>query len=125
MSENFLWWAEDYFSDDRLNTLVEKDKAFEDYKSVLSRAAADMSTPHKFKRKLLDFCLYKDWKLNPEELLQTATEKSRNEIRRKENGQVKVYFYIDTTHSESLPVNLILGEADTIGVEGETPIFGE
>ena len=87
--------------------------------------AADMIKKQTFKRKLQDFCAYKDWRFNPEELLLSATEKARNDIRRKEDGQDVYYFYIDTTHSESLPVNLILGEGDSGGGRGDTPIFGE
>lgn len=125
MSDDFLWWAEDYFSDDKLNTLVNRDKAFDDYRAILSKAAADMIKKQTFKRKLQDFCAYKDWRFNPDELLLSATEKARNDIRRKENGQDVYYFYIDTTHSDSLPVKLILDGPDPEGAGGDEPIFGE
>ncbi len=125
MTDEFLWWAEDYFSDDKLNTLVDKHKAFEDYKSILSKAAADMIKIQTFKKKLIDYCAYKEWTFNPDCLLLTANEKSRNDIRKKEKGQEKYYFYIDTMKSETLPVNLILNGVDSGGVEDpEQPIFG-
>ena len=95
-----------------IKTELEYDKAIEMCRDI-------------FKKKLIDYCAYKEWTFNPDCLLLTANEKSRNDIRKKEKGQEKYYFYIDTMKSETLPVNLILNGVDSGGMEDpEQPIFG-
>ena len=49
-----------------------------------------------FKQKLILYCSYKEWKFNPQSMLISETEKSRNDIRRKVDGKECYFFYIDT-----------------------------
>lgn len=128
MTDEFLWWAEDYFTDDKLNQLLDKDKLLEDYKATLPKTMAENIKPRTFRNKLVMFCQYKDYVFNPKCLLRTATEKDRNEIRKKIHNEDKYYFYIDTTREEQLPVNSILGQSDGEGGDAapgeDMPIFG-
>lgn len=123
ISDEFIWWCEDYFTEDKLNCLVNKHQAFEDYKATLNKKIAENIKMRTFKTKLQQYCAYKDWIFNPPELLTTDSEMSRNDIRKKENNEDTYYFYIDTIKSGNLPVKTILGIDDTGGAE-DTPIFG-
>lgn len=103
LSDEFLFWAEDYFTENRLNTLVNKNEAFENYKATLNPKFAQLIKMKSFKSKLIQYCSYKEWTFNPEHLLTTASEKERNDIRRKENNEDVYYFYIDTSGSDDAP----------------------
>ena len=125
ISDEFIWWCEEYFTEDRLNCLVNKHQAFEDYKATLNKKIADMIKMQTFKNRLQMYCSYKDWIFNPPNLLISETDKNRNDIRKKEDGKTVYYFYIDTLRSENLPADVILGvdDEDSGGAE-QTPIFG-
>lgn len=96
MSDEFLFWAQEYFCETRLNCYVDRDEAFEAYRDQLSKTAASLIRPNSFKRKVMDYCAYNEWTFNPPELLLTETEKARNDIRKKVGGDNRYYFYIDT-----------------------------
>lgn len=123
ISDEFIWWCEDYFTEDRLDCLVNKHDAFEDYKSTLNKKIAENIKIRTFKTKLMLYCEYKEWTFNPPELLTTDSERARNDIRKKEDNRDVYYFYIDTVGNENLPVKTILGIEDPGGPE-ESPIFG-
>lgn len=134
ITDEFIWWCEDYFTEDKLNCLINKQEAFEDYKKTLSPRIAEVIKMQTFKTKLMQYCRYKEWVFNPEKLLISPTDKDRNDIRKKENGKLVYYFYIDTVKSENLPVSVILGkdedggagDADSGGgLSDDVPIFGE
>ncbi len=111
ITDEFLWWAEDYFSEEKLNVLYDIAKALEDYRATLPKKIADMMKPQTFKNRLINFCAYKDWTFNPKALLTTATDQERNRIHKKVNSQDIYYFYIDTTNDEEgLDVKAILGK---------------
>lgn len=96
ITDEFIWWAEDYFDEGRLNVLVNKQDAFEAYKATLNEKVAKMIKINTFKTRLIQFCQYKEWIFNPGHMLQTDTEKERNEIRKKEGGEDKYFYYIST-----------------------------
>ena len=103
LTDEFLYWAEEYFSEERLNALVDQQQAFEDYKATLNPKFASMIKPKTFKQKLIQYCTYRDWKFNPEHLKTTASDKEHNRIHKKENGKDMYYFFIDTS-GESDPI---------------------
>jgi hypothetical protein len=96
ITDEFIWWAEDYFNESRLNTLVNKHEAFEAYKATLNEKVAKMIKINTFKTRLIQFCQYKEWVFNPEHLLKTESDKERNEIRVKSNNEDLYYYYIST-----------------------------
>jgi hypothetical protein len=119
MTDEFMFWCEDYFTERRLDCLVNKHEAFEAYKATLSKKIADVIKINTFKSKLMLFCAYKEWTFNPECLLLTESERKRNDIRKKSGNEDLYYFYIDTKNSgEDLPVNEILSSVPS-GGEGE------
>ncbi len=122
MTQEFLNWAEDYFTDDRLNRLVETAAVFADYKQTLPKVIAENMKPTSFKRRLQLFCQYRDWVFNPQALMLTKSERDRCDIRRKVKGQDRYYFYIDTSKSEDLPAGVIFEAFDrSVGEGGEGP----
>ena len=96
ITDEFIWWAEDYFNETRLNTLVNKHEAFEAYKATLNEKVAKMIKINTFKSRLIQFCQYKEWVFNPECMLKTESDKERNEIRIKENNEDHYFYYIST-----------------------------
>ena len=48
------------------------------------------------KEKLIKFCNYKHWKLNPVELYRSDSEKRREEYRKSRNGRDDFFWYIQT-----------------------------
>lgn len=110
LTDEFIYWAEDYFNEARLNTLINKHKAFEDYKITLNKKIADSIKVTTFKIKINQYCQYKGYVFNPEELLTSETEKARNEIRRKEDGQDVYYFFIATP--EYIPTEMLDNSKD-------------
>lgn len=127
MTDEFLWWAEDYFTEAKLNQLIEKQKTFDEYKATLPKNMAEVIKMQTFKNKLQMFCQYKEYVFNPRCLLRTETEKQRNDIRKKVDYSDVYYFYIDTTHNNNLPVNVILGLSQEEGSceksGDDTPLF--
>ena len=125
LSDEFLFWAEEYFTDDKLNTLVDKQDTFEAYKATLNPKFAAMIKMKTFKQKLIQYCTYRDWKFNPDRLLTTVSEKERNDIHRKVNGEEHYYFYIDTTGESDSDVRVpSLGMADNTDSDDDMPTFG-
>ena len=96
ITDEFIWWAEDWLTESRLDTIVNKQEAFEAYKSTLNRRIQESIKMRTFKTKLIMYCAYKGWVFNPPELLLTESEKQRNDIRRKVNYEDAYFFYIDT-----------------------------
>lgn len=123
MTQEFLNWAEDYFTDERLNQFQETSIVFQDYKNTLPKVIAENMKPTSFKRKLQFFCEYKDWVFNPQSMLLTKTERERCDIRRKVKGQDRYYFYIDTTKDDNLDTGVILAAFNrSLGDEGESAL---
>lgn len=123
MTQEFLNWAEDYFTDERLNQFQETSIVFQDYKNTLPKVIAENMKPTSFKRKLQLFCEYKDWVFNPQSMLLTKTERERCDIRRKVKGQDRYYFYIDTTKDDNLDTGVILAAFNrSLGDEGESAL---
>lgn len=112
MTQEFLNWAEDYFTDDRLNQLLETAAVFGDYKQTLPKAIAENMKPTSFKRKLQLFCQYKEWVFNPQALMLTKSERDRCDIRRKVMGQDRYYFYIDAARDDEVQAGVIFDAFD-------------
>lgn len=112
MTQEFLYWAEDYFTETKLNQLLETKVIFGEYNQTLPKQYQDNMKIQTFKKRLQMFCQYKDWVFNPRCLLTSETEKQRNDIRRKIMGEDHYYFFIDTTKSEDLPVGVILSSVE-------------
>lgn len=68
MGPHFQDWADVYFSPEagNLNTLVERDVAFENY---IESSNIQKMTPQRFKKSLIAWCRYYNYELNPVELL--------------------------------------------------------
>ncbi len=100
IGDDFIYWAEEYFAvESRRDAYIKKNEIFEEYKTSLSKRAQDSVKMQTFKTRLIQFCEYKGWVFNPEELLQTETDRKRNEIHRREEGVDVYYFYIRTSGS--------------------------
>lgn len=110
ITDEFMWWAEDFFTKDNLNCLVNKHDAFERYKETLTRKAAELIKMNTFTKRLKLFCDYKEWVYNPEALFQNMSEsdRARKELHRKEDGRDTYYFYVDTHHATVFNIDRIM-----------------
>jgi hypothetical protein len=96
IGEDFIFWAEDYFTPNRLNVNIEKHELFESYKLTFPEKIRDMMKLGNFKNKLVAWCRYKKFVFNPQEMMKSKTEKDRNEIRVTINGTDVYYWHIRT-----------------------------
>lgn len=96
MSQEFFDWAEDWFTDDRLNKLVDQKEAIEAYMSTLSARSQSFISWKRFKEKLQYLCQYHEWILNPDEIFTNPSDRKTDRVHKKVDGQDKYYFYIDT-----------------------------
>lgn len=96
MGEEFIFWAEEWFDETRLDCEFDKVEAYEAYLDAISDRAAGTKSKRIFRASLQMYCQYKGWELNPDWVLKSPTEKVRGEIRRQVDGKDRYYFYIDT-----------------------------
>jgi hypothetical protein len=94
LTEEFIFWAEDFFQPDKLNRNVDSIEIFEAYKTTMPEQYAKHAKLSKLKEKLITFCRFKKWVFNPPHLLATETEKARNVIRGYQQGKDIYYFHI-------------------------------
>lgn len=97
MGDTFMEWANDYFADEsRFNCNIEKKTMYDSYRD---HSGNEKTTAQKFKKQLTAFCHYKDYTLNPPELI---TDKEGNRIiTRDDNGKNKEALYIRNTPPEA------------------------
>ena len=104
--EDFLKWANIYFqpcpgtkpkiSPDEigyLNVPIIRSVAFEAFKKTLTAKQTSDYRTSKFKTHLEAWCLYNDYVLNPENMI---NDKKNNRIMKDVNGETKEVFYIST-----------------------------
>jgi hypothetical protein len=96
MTEEFVWWAEDWFTHDKLNINIPKQVAFDIYKETLPKKMAESIKMKTFTHRLQLYCLYKGYEYNPDDLLKTETEKQRNDIREYKDYKEIYCFHIRT-----------------------------
>lgn len=118
MTQEFLYWADEYFTETRRNQLLETREVFDEYRKTLPKAIAENMKINSFKRKLRMFCEYHEWTFNPPSLKRSKTEVERNDIRKKVDGVDRYYFFIDTTNDPDLDSSVILGDEEPSGEGG-------
>ncbi|MEI6767278.1 MAG: primase-helicase family protein [Bacteroidota bacterium] len=96
MSDDFLEWAEDYFTHDRLNVNLPRAEAIEDYKASIPANEAKFIKSKKFRERLKLYALYKGYTFNPVDLMHTETERNRNDIRATIDSKTVYYFHLRT-----------------------------
>ena len=114
MTDEFFNWAEEWFTPERLNTYVKQDDARDAYMNTLSRRSQDYVSWKNMRQKLADYCQFHGWTLNPPELFKNKTDREMGAIRKKEDGIVVKYFYIDTRGGDSVEPS----EASSTGGSG-------
>jgi len=117
IGDDFIWWADDYFSADKLNCNIDRNQVFEDYKATLPEKIAKVIKTRTFKSRLLQYCQFKGYIFNPEELLKSPTEKERNEIREYREGSDIYCFHIRTDNEN------LRGDDPNMDPDANTPPF--
>lgn len=130
MTESFFYWAEEWFTAERLDRLVDQDEAYDAYKSQLSKRSADFMNMKNFRDKLQEYCLYHGWVFNPDDIYTSASDRKAKRVHKKVDGEDHYYFYIDTTDNPVAP-DLPQAPEGAAGVPAEEltddadkPIFG-
>ncbi|MDR1554212.1 MAG: toprim domain-containing protein [Prevotellaceae bacterium] len=117
MTDELLWWAEDWFTPDKLNINISNHEVFNAYKETLPDKYKNSMTIKTFTRKLQLFCQYKGYEYNPKDLLKTESEKQRNAPREYKDGKdvycyhIRTKSYYDTQKNEN---NDDLSEIDNL-----------
>lgn len=92
ITDEFIWWADDYFTPERLNTAINKQDIFEAWRSTLSDSAQKVVRLKTLREKLILYCDFKGYEFCPDDVLSTPSERERREIRKSE-GNKDVYCY--------------------------------
>lgn len=123
IGDEFIWWADEYFTDDKLNATIDKDEALDNYKQTLPEKYRDIKM-NTFKSRLIQYCSYHGYIYNPVELLQSETELKRNDIRKSVDNKSTYCFHIRTSAvSAPAPVINNIGENDIDRPTGEVAPF--
>ena len=101
ITQNVFDWFNDFFdeyaeSGSKLNVAIWRNELYEEFKQLYSKNVQDRITIATLKEKLVKFCNYKHWKLNPVELYRSDSEKRREEYRKSRNGRDDFFWYIQT-----------------------------
>lgn len=103
LGDEFIWWADEYFDETRLNRDIDKSEVFEAWKiACISPALHDKVRSATLKSKLTEYCRYKKYFFNPSDWLANATdtEKARGEKRDYKDGKDIYYWHIRTQTKE-------------------------
>jgi DNA primase len=101
IGDDFITWAEDYFTPERLNVNLEKNEVFKAYQQTMPEKIRDTMKIRNFKNKLLLYCQYAKYIFNPVDLMSSKSEFERNEIRKCVNTVDYYYWHLRT--STALP----------------------
>jgi hypothetical protein len=96
IGDDFIWWADDWFTEDRLNVTVDKTEAFAAWTDTFPDHIKKNVKMKTFTSRLSLYCQYREWKYNPPEMLKSPSEKERGEIRLFKDGKNVYCFYIST-----------------------------
>lgn len=103
LGEEFIFWADEYFTELNLNTNIDRSKAFDSFLERIPERDRKWYKPSRFKEKLKLYAERNGWIFNPEDLMKTQTEIERNDIRKSQDGKDVYYFHFRTKDFESLP----------------------
>lgn len=104
----FLHWADEYFTEDKLNTLLDLHLVFENYQATLNPKLVSHIKVSHFKCNLIRYCVFKGYTFNPDYLKSTVSEKDHNNIKRTVDGIEFIYFYISTERNTNSQNNKIM-----------------
>lgn len=101
ITQNVYDWFNDFFDEyaetgSKLDTPIWRNDLYEEFKQIYSRNVQDRITIATLKEKLMKYCAFKRWKLNPVELYRSESEKRREEYRMSRNGKDDYFWYIQT-----------------------------
>ncbi|NVO11705.1 MAG: toprim domain-containing protein [Bacteroidales bacterium] len=96
VGDEFLDWAESYFTVEKLNIDLDKKKVFEEYKELFPEKDRKFLKSTKFKQKLMLYAEYCGYAFNPKDLMNSQTEIQRNDIRKHVDGKDIYYFHYRT-----------------------------
>ena len=96
LGDDFIYWADEYFTDDNLNVNIDRAAAFETFLEKIPERDRRFIKPAKFKEKLKLYAERRGWYFNPDDLIKSETERERNDIRVYMNGKDVYCFHFRT-----------------------------
>jgi hypothetical protein len=106
LGDDFIYWADEYFTEDRLNISIDRAEAFEIFLEKIPERDRKYIKPARFKEKLKLYAERRGWYFNPDDLIKSETERERNDIRLYLNGKDVYCFHYrtpDFINTEGLP----------------------
>lgn len=86
ITDEFIWWADEWFTEDRLNVNIDRQEAYDAYQLSIPEKFRGSMKPKTFKERLQLYCRYTSTKdveyiFNPDDLMKTESERKRGDIR--------------------------------------------
>ncbi|NOU19403.1 MAG: toprim domain-containing protein [Bacteroidales bacterium] len=103
LGDEFIDWARDYFTVEKLNIDLNKENAFTDYKERFTEKDRRFLKATKFKQRLKLYAEYCGYIFNPQDLMCSQTEIQRNDIRKHVDGKDVYCFHYRTNDFKTTP----------------------
>ena len=100
IGDNFMEWADEYFSDENLNREILKKEMYDDYRNVVGKMAVQIKN---FKKNIALFCQLKGYVFNPQELCNSQGYIKRTIYSPDGTRTTKEYFFIGIPKDETNP----------------------
>lgn len=106
ITDEFIWWADEWFTEERLNINIDRQEAYDAYQLSIPEKYRGSMKPKTFKERLQLYCRYTSTKeleyvFNPEDLMRTESERKRGDIREYRAGEDVYCIHIRTIVSSS------------------------
>lgn len=99
ITDEFIWWAEEWFTPERLNCNQDKQVAYDAYQQTMPEKFRGSLKMNTFKERLRLYCRFasnkeKEYIFNPVDLFKTETERKRDDIREYRDGKDVYCFHV-------------------------------
>jgi len=122
VGERFIEWAEDFFTEDKLNVNLKRNDLWDAYLTSFSpNEQKTMKNDKWFKEKISTYALYKGFKFNPADVIGTGKDDlTRNRIRVKEGDKWVEYIHLRNEVFPDTITNETQIQEPKSGLEGPT-----
>lgn len=99
ITEEFIWWCDEYFTPDRINVSVDRQEAYDAFQQTIPAKYRDSLKMNTFKERVRLYCSYissekTEYIFNPPDVFRTETERKRGDIREYKDGKDVYCFHI-------------------------------
>lgn len=108
ITDEFIWWAEEWFTTDRLNVNIDRQEAYDAYQLTIPEKYRNQLKMNTFKERLRLYCQFattrdSTYEFNPADMFKTETERKRGDIREYRNGKDVYCFHVRVVQNRVSP----------------------